>query len=256
MSKSVSRVSFIALLLSSFVAACGTSNSNVIEIRSIEADTALVMSADNRAIIVAQKGPDKLVCAEPQPDAIRAIAREFAGALEAKVPLAGGVTPEGAASVASATREAMGELGKRTPAIQLMRDLLYRACEARINGIIRPGETFSITLRDGSQAPYSFDQLTVDVIKQIDNMTVALHAVDGLTSIGNVGKVTISASASGNTTATPGDSGASAPATMLNATVGGGGTQTLSAGAAKEIASAVVNVVKIALNDKQATPHW
>ncbi len=85
-----------------------------------------------------------------------------------------------------------------------------------MNGIIRPGDEFESVrpdLRNAEGRParflYSFDQLTVDVITQIDNMTVAMHAVDGLTNTGLAGQAVINAHAVGTTgtTATAGTGG-------------------------------------------------
>jgi hypothetical protein len=70
----------------------------------------------------------RYVCAEPSPDALSAIAAP--GALEAQVAGQGG----GAASVS--LNEAVASMGLRTQTIQLLRDGLYRACEAYLNGAI------------------------------------------------------------------------------------------------------------------------
>jgi hypothetical protein len=69
------------------------------------------------------KGNNRVVCAEPSPDAIMALAAS--GALEGK-----GIKASGAFS------EAVGELGERTPVIQLLRDSLFRSCEAYMNGLL------------------------------------------------------------------------------------------------------------------------
>jgi hypothetical protein len=70
---------------------------------------------------------DVIVCAEPSPDAAMAVAAQIAGS---------GVLPSGLqAGLSGARSEALASLGLRTPAIQLVRDLWYRACEGSINGI-------------------------------------------------------------------------------------------------------------------------
>jgi hypothetical protein len=71
------------------------------------------------------------VCAEPSPDAISAIA--FSGGLKADVNGQGG-------NINGAFSQSLGELGERTPVIQLLRDSLYRACEAHMNGVIDAGQ--------------------------------------------------------------------------------------------------------------------
>jgi hypothetical protein len=70
----------------------------------------------------------RYVCAEPSPDALSAMAAS--GALEAQVAGQGG----GAAS--ASLNEAVASIGLRTQTIQLLRDGLYRACEAYLNGAI------------------------------------------------------------------------------------------------------------------------
>jgi hypothetical protein len=70
----------------------------------------------------------RYVCAEPSPDALSALAAS--GALEAQVAGQGG----GAAS--ASLNEAVASIGLRTQTIQLLRDGLYRACEAYLNGAI------------------------------------------------------------------------------------------------------------------------
>ena len=75
---------------------------------------------------------DVLVCAEPSPDALSAISSTFAASV-------GGLFASGdqvQASVAQALQETASELGVRNATIQLLRDGLYRQCEAYMNGLI------------------------------------------------------------------------------------------------------------------------
>jgi hypothetical protein len=92
----------------------------------------LSLDAKQRLFLVTDKGGQyganrRVVCAEPSPDAIMAIAAS--GELEAAM------ADKGSAKIAASLAEAIGELGDRTPTIQLLRDALYRACEAYLNGI-------------------------------------------------------------------------------------------------------------------------
>lgn len=93
--------------------------------------TSLSLDAKQRLFIVTDRGGPlgnaRVTCAEPSPDAIMGIAAS--GALEASI------LDKGSAKVAASMAEAIGELGKRTPTIQLLRDALYRACEAYMNGV-------------------------------------------------------------------------------------------------------------------------
>lgn len=75
--------------------------------------------------------PYRLSCAEPSPDVATAVSR----ALTATIEATRGTTrlEAGAALVIS---ESIAELGERTATIQLLRDTLFRACEAYANGAI------------------------------------------------------------------------------------------------------------------------
>ncbi len=83
-----------------------------------------------------QVEPEFLTCAEPSPDVAKALSASvaFGAALTANLP--NGVTPEVAAAITKAGSESMAQLGERLATIQLLRDSLYRACEAYRNGAI------------------------------------------------------------------------------------------------------------------------
>ena len=97
------------------------------------------LEAHERMLLVSDKGTRKVkngssiafqtnnrvICAEPSPDAIMALAAS--GALEGTFGTQG-IQASGALS------EAVGQLGERTPVIQLLRDSLFRSCEAYMNG--------------------------------------------------------------------------------------------------------------------------
>jgi len=99
----------------------------------------VLIDARQRAILSQPAGRPALICAEPSPDALSAISRAFAAGARANIEAAGGaVTPEGAAqvSLAKSLTEAAAQLGSRNATIQLLRDGLYRQCEAYMNGAI------------------------------------------------------------------------------------------------------------------------
>ena len=75
-----------------------------------------------KAVKLRSGGELLIACAEPSPDALSALSASAAGAFR---------TPTtGTASFAAALSEAAGSIGLRTQSIQLMRDALYRVCEA------------------------------------------------------------------------------------------------------------------------------
>lgn len=73
-----------------------------------------------------------IVCAEPSPDALSAISSTFSAS-------ASGIFGSGdqvQAALSSALSETASQLGQRNATIQLLRDGLYRQCEAYMNGLI------------------------------------------------------------------------------------------------------------------------
>lgn len=212
---------------------------------------ALILSADTRVILFADaptgyEGVSQMRCAEPQPDVARAIASELSAAVEQPLISLGG-TQAASAAVASGYREALGALGERTPTIQLMRDTLYRACEAVMNGVI--------PLPKEKEDP----NLIATVVTQLDNVMIALHAIDGLAGMtggGDPGLLVISATPSTSqvTASTGGDGQPSAavPATGLDAKTMATGTGAgIGDVGAAAIANAVVEVVKYSLTEEE-----
>jgi hypothetical protein len=81
------------------------------------------------------------LCAEPSPDIARAVqaANSLSGSADANVkPGGAGTTVDAklAAQLAFSRSESVAALTKRIASIQLMRDAMYRACEAYANGAI------------------------------------------------------------------------------------------------------------------------
>lgn len=113
---------------------------------SLMGASAIVTNADQRAIIEVQQIPDSkpgrvrpvyLHCAEPSPDIAIAISKGFN--LGTSVSVSGlpqGVEPKLALAISRANAEAVAQLTERLATIQLLRDGLYRACEAYANGAI------------------------------------------------------------------------------------------------------------------------
>jgi hypothetical protein len=105
--------------------------------------TSISLDARQRLIFVTEKGgpvPEKdgvpvqqhrIICAEPSPDAFMALVA--AGGAD----LTMGKKEIGAYG---SMAESVGALGRRTQTVQLLRDVLYRACEAYMNGVIDKNE--------------------------------------------------------------------------------------------------------------------
>lgn len=121
-------------------AGCGANFSTAYrtyEVDGASETTSIVIDAKQRAILSAPAGSDvanrKLIlCAEPSPDALSAITSNFAGSF-------GGIfgpSEEVQAALAQSFSETASQLGVRNATIQLLRDGLYRQCEAYMNGLI------------------------------------------------------------------------------------------------------------------------
>ena len=146
-----------SLLIS--LAGCGTQPIN--KEFSIDSRPApsISLDAQQRTILVTDQGGPvkerrKVVCAEPSPDAIVTSAASLGAKLS--------VLDKGNVGVESSLAQAFSEMGTRTPVIQLLRDGLYRACEAYMNGVVGEDEYGRI-------------------VRHYDSTMVALVAVDGLT---------------------------------------------------------------------------
>lgn len=134
-----------------------------------ESALALSKAAEWRATYVAGQPvprsygwePRTVVCAEPQPDAVRAVAKEIAAAFKTGTPASAGAATVDA-GLSAGMRDAVASLAIRTPTVQLMRDALYRACEGIINGVL-----------DRSHVQF--------IASRLDNVMIGLHAIDGLT---------------------------------------------------------------------------
>jgi hypothetical protein len=106
--------------------------------------TSVSADAKQRVVLSATRGTNgdsrRIVCAEPSPDATSAIAASLGGNLAASVPISTGggqvVTPEVQLAYQRAIAEQVAYIGVRNSTIQLLRDGLYRACEAYLNGAV------------------------------------------------------------------------------------------------------------------------
>jgi hypothetical protein len=97
--------------------------------------TSLSIDARQRTILSVTRADRQVICAEPSPD----VAATLAASLGAQAGLAG-IPQLGGGSVDAATQYRLAEqaayIGARNSTIQLLRDGLYRACEAYINGAL------------------------------------------------------------------------------------------------------------------------
>ena len=137
MSPTIRGLVFAAVAISA--AGCGANFGSVYrsyETLDGEKTKSVIIDAKQRAIIAApahyvtpdgkNRTRDVIVCAEPSPDALSAISSNFAGSF-------GGVfgpSEKAEVALASSFSETASQLGERNATIQLLRDGLYRQCEA------------------------------------------------------------------------------------------------------------------------------
>ena len=81
-------------------------------------------------------GGAQIFCAEPAPDTASAFASSFGASLAAQLAMA---APDASAALSRATAEAVAQLVRSNP-VNILRDGLYRACEAYANGAITDEE--------------------------------------------------------------------------------------------------------------------
>ncbi|MBJ2136315.1 hypothetical protein JEU11_07630 [Paraglaciecola chathamensis] len=128
------------------------------DVETIDANTAIMMDAKQRGVYYWQrkKGSEILsgFCAEPSPDAVSAMA--------ATLGLDLSVTDKGKLGVSQSISEGVANIGIRTAAIQALRDIMYRNCEAfAMGGITEYGlETLQRRFQSTMVAILAIEQLT------------------------------------------------------------------------------------------------
>jgi hypothetical protein len=102
------------------------------------------------------------ICAEPSPDALSAFASSLGGGVS--------VPQKGAGSLALALQESAASIGLRTQSIQLLRDSLYRTCEAYYSKALNSAQLMELHMR--------FQDVMVGIlaIEQLTGATVAKQA--------------------------------------------------------------------------------
>ena len=132
------------------------------------APAGVFIDAEQRAVLSNKRSDRDLrvVCAEPAPDALSAIAAQAGVSVS---DISNAVSAEGGVS------EAAANIGLRTQTIQTLRDGFYRVCEAYMNGLSE--EQYSIMLR------------------RFQTNMIALLAIEQLTGSVKGGDAVVSASA-------------------------------------------------------------
>lgn len=134
-------IAVTALVTTLAGSACGIKQVGDTDALLTDAEQRIVVARPFSRIDHGRVVPKELLCAEPSPDVAKVFSKSFnfSGALSAvakaqEAPVQGAVNTSGAAS--AATAQALAQLTNRLATIQLLRDGLYRACEAYANGAL------------------------------------------------------------------------------------------------------------------------
>lgn len=114
-----------------------------------------------------------VTCAEPSPDAMSAYAAQFAADLTKTTPEGGQIS----AAAKAALQQAAAFIGMRTPSIQLLRDAMYRVCEAYANGAV-DSDQYELFMR------------------RYQRQIVAMMAIESLAQVGRAPAITLTTQAS------------------------------------------------------------
>lgn len=215
---------------------------------SIDARQRLVLVGDRQIARRQRDGTlrhDQVVCTEPSPDAMVAKAAAIAGSA---------TSPEVAASLGASFSESAANIGIRTPTIQLLRDGMFRACEAYLNGAIDK-EEYSVIL-------FNYDRIMTALIivdamgafKLSPNVAITAGGVNVDTSgkvTSNISKTQKEAEAEKSlTVARTGEAAGKAgaqPGSMTIGTVTGG--YTIDPQAAQGVRDVLLRVAELMLTD-------
>lgn len=86
--------------------------------------------------LVVKNRPSRIICAEPSPDVAQAISAAFTAAAQVDVKASEMEHASGSGSTGSSYVSSIAQLSERLATVQLLRDKMYRACEAYQNGAI------------------------------------------------------------------------------------------------------------------------
>ena len=181
---------FRALMLASIAlstVAC-TQSGTIFKELNINDGTGVSLDARQRTILVKTdargKGQD-IVCSEPSPDAVAALAASVGVQASAQAAQRTTGRPTGGqASFSRSFAESVASIGLRSQTIQLLRDQLFRACEAYMNGAI-------------GKSQYN------QIVTNMDRVIISTLAVDALGASPVAPAVAIGTTASGGTKTPP-----------------------------------------------------
>lgn len=147
-----------------------------------ESGRSRVLKADQRIILTKPRGESArtatVVCAEPNPDI--AVGRNVTVNVTGKAGAGQAATPAtGELQVGTAVTETLHEL-KRSNAIQVLRDIGYRVCEAYLNGAIGE-EEYARVLHATGTVVTAF--LAIDALREFKDRPEAAQAIEKIVEL-------------------------------------------------------------------------
>ena len=150
MGMGISKVGLTAALIS--LTGCTTAQNSIFRSFDLDDGRSIATDASQRIVINTKThptsrpgrvNPERIVCAEPSPDVASIVANTFGIGLN--------VLGKGNAALAGGQGTALAQLAERTITVQLLRDQMYRACEAYANGAIS-GTEYSLLMSRNNDA--------------------------------------------------------------------------------------------------------
>ena len=174
MGMGISKAGLIAAFIS--LTGCTTAQQSIFRSFDLDDGRSLATGASQRVIIntnthpssrPGRVNPERIVCAEPSPDVASIVANTFGFGVN--------VLGKGNAAVSGGQATALAQLAERTVTVQLLRDQMYRACEAYANGAIS-GTEYSLLMSRNNDAMVTLmlgESASRLVGRQLANLTAA-----------------------------------------------------------------------------------
>lgn len=121
-----------AIILTVLLTACAGQPGPQATLWYPEDGESLLLDAKQRLVINTVTDDGRVICAEPAPDVVSSINSDFG----IKAAAGQGPVKAGSADIGRDVQESVTNLGTRSQNVQLLRDGLYRACEAYANGLL------------------------------------------------------------------------------------------------------------------------
>jgi len=207
--------------------------STVTRKNNIQSGDVLLTTADLRQTTRTRSAGAVITCAEPSPDVAKIAAAAMDTSASGSAQSVGNaVSPELALSLAASRSEALAQLGQRLATVQLLRDGMFRACEAFANGAIDSTAYSSILSR--------YDKLMITMLlgEFAANSTTRVMPVTLTSNSESHGSANATAPAPAASGAAAGAPAAAAPAE------GSGGTADASSEAQSATQAPTVTVVQ------------